>query len=161
MKAALKKATAAHIRRHAHLRRRAAIRSPLPNGPATQFERDTDAPGCIESWPAATPVSPAADRIIDGDVFEADGDLYYVELVLPSTGGAQRDVLIIRGNERMRCDDRSARRAIQVRDIEQMIVEERIDFPFGPSAKQFNLHRGWGRGGRTLASLGIAFGGDA
>ncbi len=162
MKAALNKATDKRIhRRDAHLRRRAAIRSPLPNGPATQFERDIDAPGCIESWPAATLVSPAAHRIIDGDVFEADGDLYYVELVLPSTGGAQCDVLIIRGNERMRCDDRSARRAIQVRDIEQMIVEERVDFPFGPSAKQFNLHRGWGRGGRTLASLGITFGGDA
>lgn len=162
MRAASTTADGARIqRRRARWRRRGAIRRPLPNGPATQFLRDTDAPGCVESWPASCPVSPAASKIMDGEIFEADGDLYYVDEVFASDGGVQRDVLIIRGCEFMRCDERTARRAIQVRDIEQMIVEDRIDFPFVSSAKQFNLARGWGRGGRTLGSLGITSGTDA
>lgn len=91
------------------------------------------------------PVSPAARKIIDGDVFEADGDRCQVKKVLPSTSGAQPDVLIIRGRGWTRFDDHSACCALQVRDIEQMIVEERIDFPCVCSAKQFNLYRSWPR----------------
>ena len=67
----------------------------------------------------------------------------------------QADLLILRGHEYMRCPERSSRRAMQVRDLEMLIERERVDIPFGPSARQFNLSRGWCLGGRTMASLGI------
>ncbi|MDR6115055.1 MULTISPECIES: hypothetical protein [unclassified Sphingomonas] len=141
-----------------HSYRRVAVRRRSPDGPGPRIERKTGELSRIRRWPAETPVSPAARKIIDGDVFAADGDLCQVEELLPSTGGAQADVLIIR--EWLELGERSACRALQVRDIEEMIVEERINFPFVCGAKEFNLSCGWGPGDRPLASVGIALGGD-
>jgi len=113
------------------------------------------------NWPASTPVSPAARAFIEGATFEIDGDLYWVDRVIPSGGGAQTDVLIVGGHESMRCDERTVRRAMQVRDVEELIEQDRASFLFGPNARKMNLSHGWSRGGRTLASLGIELGGEA
>lgn len=138
--------------------RRVAAGGRSPDRFRSRFHRDTGEPSRIERWSFETPVSPAAQKIIEGDVFEADGEICQVEDVLPSTGGAQADVLIIR--QWLGHGDCSACHAVQVRDIETMIVEDRIDFPFVCGAKELNLSCGWGFGDRPLASVGIALGGD-
>ena len=137
-----------------------AVRRPLREGPSTHFRRDPDRISGATDWPADDPVTPAARRMMDGETFEVDGDFYTVEDVHPSTMGAQADVLVLRGFEQVRGDERTTLRAIQVRDLETLIDEGRVEIPFFGSARQFNLQRGWCRGGRTMASLGITFGDD-
>lgn len=123
-------------------------------GRQRQFAPDPDGP--FEPLPAGMPITPAVRMFISEQVpFEIDGDLYFVDRVLRSGEGRQADLLILRGHEYMRCPERSSRRAMQVRDLEMLIERERVDIPFGPSARQFNLSRGWCLGGRTMASLGI------
>lgn len=161
MKAVIGKSAAKRARRQiSGSHRRVAVRRRSPNGLGSRFGRGTGELSRIERWPAETPVSPAAQRIIKGDVFATDGDLCQVKKVFPSIDNAQADVLIIRNSGYVQLDDRSSCRALQVRDIEQMIVDERIDFPSVCDAKRFNLSCGWGPGNRPLASLGIALGGD-
>lgn len=125
-----------------------------------QFWQDPDR--SLFPLPADTPVTPAVTMLIDEQTpFEIDGDLYHVLAALPSDEGRQADVLVLRGHEYMRCDQRSTVRAIQVRDLEELIDQDRVDIPFGPSARDYNLSRGWCRGGRTMGSLGIFLGGGA
>ena len=125
-----------------------------------QFWQDPDR--SLFPLEAATPVTPAIKLFIEQDEpFEIDGDLYHVAEVLVSDKGPQADVLIMRGHEYMRCDERSTVRAIQVRDLEELIDQDRVGIPFGPGARDYNLSRGWCRGGRTLGSLGITFGDGA
>lgn len=143
-----------------HAQRR-AVRRPLREGPSTHFRRDPDRVSGATVSPADDPVTPAARRIMDGETFEIDGDFYTVEDVHPSTTGAQADLLVLRGFEQTRTDERTTRRAIQVRDLETLIDEGRVDIPFFGCARQFNLEHGWCRGGRTMASLGITFDRDA
>lgn len=142
-------------------RRGGSARAAFPigrRGGATQFELNSDRP--VDRLPARTPITPAIRLLTTGsEPFEIDGDLYYVEKVYASGRGRQADVLLLRGHEYMRCAERRTRRAIQVRDLEQLIDQDRVDIPFGPSAKQYNRSCGWTRGGRTLASLGILIGG--
>lgn len=89
------------------------------------------------------PVSPAAQHIIDGEPFDLDGDHFYVDTHLGCGGDPIRDVLVIRGVEYMRCDERKVRRAVQVRDVELWIAQDRVCFPFGPSALGMNIAKGW------------------
>ena len=147
----------------------AAIRERLANGetPADdllrrnrQFRQDPDR--SLHPLEADTPVTPAVEMLIEEAApFEIDGDLYQVLAALPSGEGRQADVLVLHGHEYMRCEQRSAVRAIQVRDLEELIDQDRVDIPFGPSARDYNLSRGWCRGGRTVGSLGITLGGNA
>ena len=123
-------------------------------GTHRQFAPDPDGP--FDPLPAQMPVTPAVRMFIREQVpFEIDGDLYLVDEVFRSHEGRQADLLILRGHEYMSCPERSSRRAMQVRDLEILIERERVDIPFGPSARHFNLSRGWCLGGPTLASLGI------
>ena len=124
-----------------------------------QFWQDPDR--SLFPLPANTPVTPAIRMFIaEKAPFEIDGDLYFVDAVMTATGGRQADVLILRGHEYMRCPERSSVRAIQVRDLEEYIDQDRVDIPFARSAKHYNLSRGWCRGGRTRGSLGITLGRD-
>lgn len=106
--------------------------------------------------------SPAVRHVVDDEaVFEIDGDYYTVDRIIPSGSDPQTDVLVLDGYEHVDGAERTSRRALQLRDLEALIADERVDLPFIGSARQFNLDRGWANGGRTLASLGITFGGDA
>jgi hypothetical protein len=145
----------AHMKR---ARRRVALRRLIPNGPATQFTRHPDRVAGATDWPADDPITPGARLLIRGEPFEIDGDIYFVEDVHPSTVGPQADILVLRGYEYMRGEDRSTRRAVQVRDLETLIDDDRVFMPFIGGARQFNLSRGWCRGGRTLKALGIELG---
>jgi hypothetical protein len=91
-------------------------------------------------------VSPAAQRIIDGAPFDLDGDHFYVDDHFKSYNEPTRDVLVIRGVEYMRCDERKVRRAVQVRDVEAWIAQDRVDFAFGPPALDLNHYWGWRAG---------------
>lgn len=123
-------------------------------GTATHFQPDPDGP--FAPIPARTPVTPFIEFVIDGtEPFEIDGDLYHVETVWKSGRGCQADILILRGHEYMRCPQRNSRRAIQVRYLEELVHQGRVEIPFHGCARQWNLDRGWCRGSRTLASLGI------
>ena len=125
-----------------------------------QFWQDPDR--SLFPLPARTPMTPAIKMFIaTREHFEIDGDIYFVEAVLRARAGRQADVLILRGHEHVRCDERSSRRALQVRDLEELIDQDRVDIPFGTSARCYNLSRGWCRGGRTMGSLGINLGNDA
>lgn len=155
MRAAAKPALERAISRMKRNYRRASMRRPLPNGPATQFHRDPDREDGAPIWPADDSITPAALLFMKGEPFEIDGDSYHVERVIASKRGQQADLLVLRGREHMRCKERTTRRAIQVRDLEDLIDQDRVVVMFGVSARQWNLDRGWCRGGRTLASLGF------
>lgn len=102
------------------------------------------------------PASPAVELFLAGDtVFEIDGDIYQVARLAPSSAGPQSSTVVIEGFEHVGCPERIVRRAMQVRDLEALVAEDRVDIPFGPSARQYNLDRGWANGSRTLASLGV------
>ena len=122
-----------------------------------QFRQNPDRSLC--PLPADAQVTPAVTMFVEEHApSENDGDLYHVLAKLPSADGPRADVLILRGHEYMRCDERSTVRAIQVRDLEELIDQDRLDIPFGLGARDYNFARGWCRGGRTLASLGITSG---
>lgn len=87
--------------------------------------------------------SPAAQLIVAGGFFDLDGDHFVVEDHFACGGDPGGDVLIIRGVEYMRCDERQVRKAVQVRDVEAWIANDRIGFPFGPSALGLNIAEGW------------------
>lgn len=92
--------------------------------------------------PANRPVSPAAKLLVSEDVlFDIDGDHYWVDGLFGSTHGEQADVIILRGVEYMRCPERTVRRAMQVRDLERLIEQDRVDIAFGPSAIEYNRRR--------------------
>lgn len=176
---------AMHVASRGATRKRllAALRRPLPTGPSTQFDRDPDHEWGGAAWPATAKITPAARLAMGGEPMMIDGDVYHVDQILPATrgksiqigldltdvedevltsGGTQRDVLILRGTESMRCDERSVCRAMQVRDLEVLIDQDRVEFPYqGYSGRDLNLARGWNRGGRTLACLGITLGAHA
>jgi len=167
----------------ARKRLQAALRRPLPTGPSTQFARDPDHEWGGAAWPATARITPAARLAMGGEPMMIDGDVYHVDQILPATrgkriqigldltdaedevltpGDTQRDVLVLRGTEYMRCDERSVCRAMQVRDLEDLIYQDRVEFPFqGYSGRDLNLAQGWNRGGRTLASLGFTLGARA
>lgn len=146
------------LKRAKRARRRAALRRPLPIGPATRFVRHPERISGATEWPADDPITPAARLLMEGEPFEIGGDLYSVEAVHRSTIGRQADVLILRGHELARGEEHSTRRAIQVRDLETLIDDDRVGITFIGCARQYNLSRGWCRGGCTLASLGIDLG---
>lgn len=140
------------------LRHRAAAHRLLPGGRVSRFARDPDRPAGATEWPVDDPVTPAARLMLAGEPFEIDGDIYSVEDIYPSDTGPQANILILRGYEHSQGEERSTRSAIQVRDLETLIDEDRVNITFAGSARQFNVARGWCRGGRTIGSLGIALG---
>lgn len=118
--------------------------------------------GPVDPTVAGQVPSPAVRHLVDdGAVFEVDGDYYTVDRVIPSGSDPQADVLVLDGYEHVDGDERTSRRALQVRDIEALIIGDRVDLPFIGSARRYNLDRGWGNGGPTLDSLGLLTGGDA
>lgn len=87
--------------------------------------------------------SPAAQRIMDGALFDLDGDHYWADAHFPDEEDAARDVVVLRSVEHMRRDQREFRRAVQMRDVEAWIDQDRIDFAFGPAALDVNISSGW------------------
>lgn len=105
-------------------------------------------------WP-----SPAVRQFIDREIpFEIDGDFFTIVRVAPSRSDPQCDVLLLEGYEHVEGDERATRRTLQLRDLEALIMTDRVNIPFVATARQYNLNRGWANGGRTMASLGIVFG---
>jgi len=96
----------------------------------------------VDSTKAA--ISPAVQRIIEGWLFDLDGDHFWIDRHFKHGHDPARDVLVLRGVEYMRCDQREVCRAVQVRDVEAWIEQDRIDFAFGPTALALNLALGWG-----------------
>lgn len=134
----------------------------IPCGPTTQFPRDPDLKGVATSTfrAADDPVTPAVLLIMEGEPFQIDDKFYDVDRVIPSAKGSQADLLILRDAELAHHPKRWVCRALQVRDLEELVCQDRVDLFFG-SAWRYNLDNGWGRNGRTMASLGITFGGAA
>lgn len=134
---------------------RRLMRRALPVGPSTQFLPGPDREVEVPAWPSDDPITPVVLLFMDGEPFEIDGDSYHVERVLASNRGSQADLLILRGHEFMRCEERETLRAIQVRDLEDLVDQDRVELMFGANARRLNLDCGWCRGGRTLTSLGF------
>lgn len=151
------------LRRQRRAAYREAMERELASGPATQFRRDPDLEGVAASTfrAADDPVTPAVLLLMDGEPFQIDGDAYHVDRVLRSSRGPQADLLVLRGSEYTRCSLRSVCRALQVRDLEELVDQDRVHLTSGRSARRFNLDAGWGRNGRTMGSLGFTFGGVA
>jgi hypothetical protein len=94
---------------------------------------------CRSPAPACRPLSPAARLLVEhGIVFDIDGDHYTVDQHFEARTGPQADIIILHGVEYMNGPIRIVRRAIQVRDLERLINEDRVDIAFGPPARQFN-----------------------
>lgn len=93
--------------------------------------------------PDRTGISPAARRVVDGALFDQDGDHHWADDHFPCGGDPAGDVVMLPGVEYMRCDHREVRRAVQIRDIEAWIESDRVDFAFGPSALGVNAAAGW------------------
>jgi hypothetical protein len=103
--------------------------------------------------PDHTLISPAARRIVDGALFDLDGDHYWADDHFSCGGDPAGDVVVLRGVEYMRCVERQVRRAVQIRDIEAWIEEDRVDFAFGPAALDVNAAVGWIAAPNGVASL--------
>ena len=89
--------------------------------------------------PACRPLSPAARLLVEqGIIFDVDGDHYMVDQRFKACTGPQADIIILHGVEYMSGPARIVRRAIQVRDLERLICEDRVDIAFGPPARQYN-----------------------
>lgn len=106
--------------------------------------------------PADRPLSPAARLVIDRAIFDFGPDHFGVSDVYAAASGRQADLLILYGTNHDDEDGGGCSRAIQVRDLEDLIETDRIDIAFIGPARAYNRARGWGRDGEpTLGSLGI------
>jgi hypothetical protein len=77
-------------------------------------------------------IGAAAHRLVKGEPFSLDGDPFYVEDHYECGGDPTSDVLVIRGVGHNGCDHRWVRRAVQVRDVDQWIAQERSDVSLDP-----------------------------